>query len=145
MLRGAMTRFQELIDAWVNGRREPAPVATLVGFRLVAFENGTARIELQAGTQHHNPMGIVHGGILCDLADAAMGVAIAASLEDGESFATVQLSASFLRSTAQGLLTATGRVTHRGRSVRHADAEITDADGRPIARVTTACLVTRSG
>jgi uncharacterized protein (TIGR00369 family) len=139
-----MTRFQQLIDAWIQGRLEPAPVAGLVGFRLVSFENGAARIELQAGPRHHNPMGIVHGGILCDLADAAMGVAMAASLEEGESFATLQLSASYLRPVRDGLLIATGRLVQRGRNVGHAEAEIVDAEGKPVARLTSTCMVTRS-
>lgn len=138
-----MTRFQQLIDAWIEGRLQPAPVAELVGFRLVSFENGVARMEMQAGARHHNPMGIVHGGVLCDLADAAMGVAIAATLEEGESFATLQLSASYLRPVREGLLTATGRVVHRGRSVCHAEAEAVDAEGRSVARFTSACMVTR--
>ena len=77
-----MTRNQELIEAWLSKDRNPAPVAELVGFQLTAFEDGAARLELDAGTRHHNPMGLVHGGILCDLADAAMGVAFAATLEE---------------------------------------------------------------
>jgi uncharacterized protein (TIGR00369 family) len=140
-----MTRFEELIAAWIAGRLEPAPVARLIGFRLVSFADGVARMELQAGAQHHNPMGIVHGGVLCDLADAAMGVAVAAALEDGEGFATLQLSASFLRSVREGLLIATGRLVHRGRSVCHAEAEIVDAAGKPVARFASTCLVTREG
>ncbi len=138
-----MTRFQQLIGAWIEGRLEPAPVAGLIGFRLVSFADGVARMELQAGARHHNPMGIVHGGILCDLADAAMGVAIAATLEDGESFATVQLSASYLRPVREGTLIASGRVVHRGRNVCHAEAEVVDGEGREVARLTSACLVTR--
>lgn len=138
-----MTRFQELIDGWARGEHEPAPVGRLVGFRLASFENGTARMEMEAGTRHHNPMGIVHGGILCDLADAAMGVAMAASLEDGETFATVQLSASYLRSVREGRLVAEGRIVQRGRNVGHAEAEVLDGDGRVVARFTSTCLVTR--
>lgn len=138
-----MTRFQQLIDDWIEGRSEPAPVAGLIGFRLTSFEDGVARMELQVGTQHHNPMGIVHGGVLCDLADAAMGVAIAATLEDGEGFATLQLSASYLRSVREGLLIASGRVVHRGRSVCHAEAEVVDAERKTVARFTSAAMVTR--
>ena len=140
-----MTRFQELIAAWTEGRLEPAPVAGLIGFRVVSFENGVACMELQAGRRHHNPMGIVHGGILCDLADAAMGVAIAATLADGDGFATLQLSASYLRPVREGRLIATGRIVHRGRSVCHAEAEIVDADGKTVARFTSTCMVTRAG
>lgn len=140
-----MSHFQDLIDAWIQGRLEPAPVAGLIGFRLVAYENGVARLELQAGARHHNPMGIVHGGVLCDLADAAMGVAIAATLEGGEGFATLQLSASYLRPVREGLLIASGRVVHKGRNVCHAEAGIVDGEGREIARFTSACMVTRVG
>lgn len=140
-----MTRYQQLIEAWLQGRLEPAPVAGLIGFRLTAFADGVARLEMEAGPRHHNPMGIVHGGVLCDLADAAMGVAMAATLEDGEAFATLQLSATYLRSVREGLLIATGRIVHRGRNVGHAEAEIVDAEGKPVARFTSTCMVTRGG
>jgi uncharacterized protein (TIGR00369 family) len=140
-----MTTYQKLIDDWLQGRVEGAPVGTLIGFRLTGFEGGVTRFEMEADSRHHNPMGGVHGGILCDLADIAMGTAMAATLEEGEGFATVQLAASYLRPVKDGLLTATGRIVHRGRSVGHAEAEIVDAAGRPVARFTSVCMVTRRG
>jgi uncharacterized protein (TIGR00369 family) len=140
-----VTSYQKLIDDWLAGRVEGAPVGTLIGFRLTGFENGVARFELQADSRHHNPMGGVHGGVLCDLADIAMGTAMAATLEEGEGFATVQLAASYLRPVKEGLLIATARIVHRGRSVGHAEAEIVDAEGRGVARFTCVCAVTRRG
>jgi uncharacterized protein (TIGR00369 family) len=140
-----MTTYRKLIDDWLQGRVEGAPVGTLIGFRLIGFENGVTRFELDADARHHNPMGGVHGGILCDLADIAMGTAMAATLEEGEGFATVQLVASYLRPVKDGRLTATGRIVHRGRSVGHAEAEIVDAAGKPVARFTSVCMVTRRG
>jgi uncharacterized protein (TIGR00369 family) len=138
-----MTPFQALIAAWLSGERNPAPVSELVGFRLVALDGGVAKVELDADGRHHNPMGIVHGGILCDLADAAMGVAVAAALEEGETFATLQLSATYLRAVRDGRLVASGRLVHRGRNAAHAEAEVTDAEGRIVARCTSSCLVSR--
>ncbi|MFP5287839.1 MAG: PaaI family thioesterase, partial [Thermoanaerobaculia bacterium] len=79
-----MTRNQTVIEEWLRKDRNPAPVAKLLGFRLTGFEEGVACIEMDADNRHHNPMGIVHGGVLCDLADAAMGVAFAGELEEGE-------------------------------------------------------------
>ena len=140
-----MTRYQELIDAWLRKDRNPAPVAELVGFQLTGFEDGVSRLELDAGNRHHNPMGVVHGGILCDLADAAMGVAFAATLEEDESFVTLQLSASYLRSVREGRLTATGRVVQRGDNAGHCEAEIVDAEGQLIARFSSTCLVLKDG
>lgn len=139
------TRYQKVIEAWLAGRLEPAPVATLVGFRLTSFEGGVARVEMDADARHHNPMGIVHGGIFCDLADAAMGIAVAAALAEGEGFATLNLSATYLRAVKDGPLIATGRIVHRGRSVIHSEAEVVDGEGRAVARLTSTCMVVREG
>jgi uncharacterized protein (TIGR00369 family) len=137
------THFQELIDGWVLKGLEPAPIGKLLGFRVTGFENGVTRVEMVAGPQHHNPMGTVHGGVFCDLADAAMGIAFAATLAEGESFTTLQLQASYLRAVREGPLIATGRVVHRGRTVGHIESEIVDGEGRPVARLTSVCTVLR--
>jgi uncharacterized protein (TIGR00369 family) len=134
-------RFLEVLDGWVNRGVEVAPIGTLLGFRFTSFEEGRVSVEMDAGPRHHNPMGIVHGGIFCDLADAAMGMAFATTLADDESFATLQLQASYLRAVREGRLVATGRVVHRGKTVGHTDCEIVDGEGRPVARLTSVCSV----
>jgi len=75
---------------------QPA-IAKLIGFRLTAFGSGEATVELDSGPQHYNPMGTVHGGVLCDIADAAMGMAFASTLEADQSFTTLELKINFLR------------------------------------------------
>lgn len=132
---------RKLIAGWLDGHLEPPPVARLVGFRLTAFDDGVARCEMDAGAEHHNPMGSVHGGILCDLADMAMGIAVAATLAEGESFITLELSARFLRAVRSAHLVAEARVVQRGRGVAFAEAEVTDEDGRPIARLVSTCVI----
>jgi uncharacterized protein (TIGR00369 family) len=72
-------------------------VAKLIGFRVSAFGSGEAVVELDSGPQHYNPMGTVHGGVLCDIADAAMGVAFASTLDADQSFTTLELKINFLR------------------------------------------------
>lgn len=138
-----MTRNQRVIEKWLRKDRNPAPAAKLLGFQLTGFEDGVAQIEMDADNRHHNPMGIVHGGILCDLADAAMGMAFADGLEEGESFVTVQLAATYLRSFREGRLVARGRVLQQGRNAGRAEAEVADAEGRLVARFSSTCLVTR--
>jgi uncharacterized protein (TIGR00369 family) len=138
-----MTAYQKHIEDWLAGRVEGARVGTLIGLRLTGFENGVMRLEMEAGPQHHNPMGTLHGGILCDLADLAMGTAMAATLEEGEGFTTVQLVASYLRAVKEGHLTATARIVHKGKSVGHAEAEVVDGEGRAVARFTSVCMILR--
>jgi Domain of unknown function (DUF4442) len=64
----------------VDDTRPPPPIAALIGFTLTAVSPGEAVIELAADRQHANPMGALHGGVLCDIADAAMGIAYASTL-----------------------------------------------------------------
>jgi len=86
----------------VAGEVPPPPVATLIGFRMTAIEPGQSRFELDADARHHNPMGTLHGGVLCDIADVAMGSAYASMLEEGESFTTLELKINFLRPAPSG-------------------------------------------
>ena len=88
-------------------------------------------------------MGTLHGGILCDVADGALGCAFASTLEEGETFTTLELKINFLRPFWSGLLTATGRVVHRGRTVGMTECDVTDAEGRLIAKATSTCLALR--
>ena len=120
-----------------------APVAKLVGFRLTSVEPGKAVFELEAGPQHANPMGTLHGGVLCDVADAAMGIAYASTLADGETFTTLELKINFVRPFRNGTLTATGRMVQTGRTIGLAECDVTDAEGRLIARAMSTCMTLR--
>jgi len=139
------SRFEEMVDGWVNRGLPVAPIGTFLGFRFTGFDNGEIRVEMDVDSRYHNPMGIVHGGIYCDLADAAMGMAFAATLADDESFATLQLQASYLRSMREGRIIATGRVVHRGKTVGHTECEIVDGQSRPVARLTSVCTILKRG
>jgi uncharacterized protein (TIGR00369 family) len=121
----------------------PPPVAELIGLEAPRFENGEAIMELEAGEQHSNPMGTLHGGILCDLADAAMGMAYFSQLDEGESFTTLELKINYLRPFWTGRLVAHGRVVSRGRTVGMTECEIADERGRLIAKATATCLTLR--
>jgi uncharacterized protein (TIGR00369 family) len=119
------------------------PVADLVGFDVSEAGDGRTVVVLQAGTQHFNPMGTLHGGILCDIADAAMGIAFASTLAPGESFTTLELKINFLRPVREANLRAEGRVIQRGRTVGYAECDITDERGKLIAKSNSTCLVLR--
>src|SRR6185437_10744545 len=73
------------------------PIAELIGFTVDEIADGHAIASLQAGPQHANPMGTMHGGVFCDLADAAMGMAFASTLAPDESFTTISLNINFFR------------------------------------------------
>jgi uncharacterized protein (TIGR00369 family) len=121
----------------------PPPVAELLGVELVDVGGGKCTMRLEAGEQHSNPMGTIHGGILCDIADAAMGMAYFSELEQGESFTTLELKINFLRPFWQGTLLAHGRVVSRGRTVGMTECDVVDDQNRLVARATSTCMTLR--
>jgi uncharacterized protein (TIGR00369 family) len=121
----------------------PPPVAELIGFERLAFGDGKCTMRLDAGPQHANPMGTLHGGILCDLADGAMGMAFFTTCAEGESFTTLELKINFLRPFWTGTLFAHGRVVSRGRSVGMAECDVVDEHDRLIAKATSTVMTLR--
>ncbi|MGA9798647.1 MAG: PaaI family thioesterase [Terriglobales bacterium] len=119
------------------------PIADLIGFDIEEIGDGRAVGSLQTGPQHANPMGTLHGGVLCDLADAAMGMAFASTLAPGESFTTMTLNINFFRPVWQTRLRAEARVLNRGKNVGYIECEVSDQDGKQIAKVDSTCFVLR--
>jgi uncharacterized protein (TIGR00369 family) len=132
-----------LLHRIIDGSEPAAPVAQLVGLRMVAAEEGRVTFELDAGPQHASPPGTLHGGILCDLADAAMGCAVVSVLEEGVSFATVELKINFLKPIWNARLTAVGATIKVGRTVTLCECRITDEGGSLVAYATSTQMTLR--
>lgn len=133
--------MDELLKAWKSQTSVP-PVAELLGVQLLEYSPGQATMTMEVAATHHNAMGTVHGGILCDLADMAVGAAIASTLEDGESFTSLTLNANYLRPVIAGPVTATAEVIRRGRRTAFVRCRI-DHDGRHIADFDSNCVLVR--
>jgi uncharacterized protein (TIGR00369 family) len=130
-------------DFTTRAKANDVPVARLIGFEAKEIADGRALVTLASGPQHANPMGTLHGGILCDIADAAMGMAFASTLAPQESFTTVELKVNFFRPVWEARLRAEGKVVRRGRSLGYVECEITDERGQFIAKAASTCLVLR--
>ena len=133
----------ELLHRIIDGSEPAPPVSQLVGLRMVAAEEGRVTFELDAGPQHASPPGTLHGGILCDLADAAMGCAVVSVLEDGASFATVELKINFLKPVWNARLTAVGATLKVGRTLTLCECRITDEGGSLVAYATSTQMTLR--
>ncbi len=138
-----MATMREQMEKMIRGEIPPPGVGRLVGFRLKEVGDGVAVFEMEAGEQHWNPMGTMHGGVLCDIADGALGVAYASRLAEGESFTTLELRINFLRPFWKGRLTATGRVVQAGHTVGMTECDIVDNQGQLIARASSTCMTLR--
>ena len=118
-------------------------IARLIGFEAKDIGDGRATVVLTAGPQHANPMGTLHGGVLCDIADAAMGIAFASTLAPDESFTTVDLKINFFRPVWQAQLKAEGTVVRRGQTIGYVECSITDEQNRLVAKAASTCMVLR--
>lgn len=116
-----------------------------LGMRLVAAKGGRAWLKLRVGKKFHNPMGTVHGGIMTDLADAAMGIAVMTTLGAGESFTTLELKMNFLRPVVDDELTAEARVLHRGRTIALVESVLKNKRGKEVARGLATQMILRVG
>jgi uncharacterized protein (TIGR00369 family) len=132
---------RKIFEDWIGGG-EP-PIARLIGFRLTVFERDRAVVEFEAGPQHANPMGTLHGGVFCDVADAAMGTAWASGLAEGETCTTIELKINFFRPFRIGKLVAEASVVRRGRSIGYVECDMRDEQGRLLARAGSTCMTLR--
>ena len=132
-----------MFRAMVAGDVEPPPVAKLVGFAMTDVEPGRAVFEMDVGPQHSSPLGTVHGGIVCDLVDAAMGCSHASLLDEGETFTTLELKINFMKPVWQGHLVAEGKVIKAGRTIGLVEGRVTDESGSLVAYATATCMTLR--
>ncbi len=121
----------------------PPPIAELIGFTMVSMGAGQAVVEFEATERHANPMGTLHGGVLCDIADAAMGMAYASTLNEGETFTTLELKINFLKPVWNARLRAVGRVVKRGRTIGLVECDVLDEEDQLVARASSTCMTLR--
>ena len=119
----------------------PFGITATLGMTIDHFEPGLARISRTVTPAMHNPAGTLHGGVFCDLADHAMGVAFFSSLADGEAMTTLELKINFLRPVSDGVITAEARVINRSKSTGLVECDVRDAQNRLLARASSTCFV----
>jgi uncharacterized protein (TIGR00369 family) len=127
----------------VTGATPPSPIAKLIGFTAKHIDLGAVILELDASERHANPMGTLHGGVICDVADAGMGISFATTLEDDETFTTLDLTAKFFKPIWNARLRATAQVLKRTRTLGLIECEVTNNTQSLVAKVYSSCMVLR--
>ena len=137
------TRHLDHLRSVVAGEAAPSPISKLIGFVAKHIDLGHSIIELDASDRHANPMGTLHGGVICDVGDAAMGTAFATTLEDDETFTTLDLTVKFFKPIWNARLRATAHVVKRTRTLGLIECEVTDESGSLVAKLYSSCMVLR--
>ena len=133
---------REALITDIRDRLQDSEFYRWAGVEVTDASPGVVEIEFEAGSQHLNLQGLVHGGILTTLADTAMGLAVRTALEPGRRHVTVQLGIEFLSPGRTGTITARGRTVKIGTQLGFAEADVMNADGRLLARAHSTLSVT---
>lgn len=136
----------DLIDAEGNTvedftdeiNQQPGPFVDHIGMTFTLATRVKTVGVLDIDEMHHQPYGIVHGGVYCAMAEtvASIGGALAARhLGEPDSGAVGQSNhTDFLKATRQGRVTATATPIHIGRSVQLWNVDITNDSGAMVAQ-----------
>ncbi len=135
-------KIQYLEDV-IAGKRPHPPIAQLLGFRIVDFCDGCTIIEIDIDERLYNPMNTVHGGVFCDIADAAMGISFFTTLKDDEAFTTVDLRITFLKKVVGGKLIASSKIVRRGKRLSYIECEILNDKNELVAKASSTCIILR--
>ncbi|WP_256837576.1 PaaI family thioesterase [Ornithinimicrobium faecis] len=119
------------------------PIAAHFAMDIVEVEEGSVTFTCQPDESHYNPIGMVHGGLVCTLLDSALGCATQTTLPAGTGYTSIEIKVNYLRPVTKdsGPLSCVGRVTKPGRRVAFAEGEVLDKDGKVVASATGSLLV----
>jgi uncharacterized protein (TIGR00369 family) len=133
----------EVMRAIATGELPPPPIANLMNFTVTDVQSGRIAFSCTPGEEHYNPLGVIHGGLLCTLLDTVAGCAAHTTLAAGVAYTSIEIKVSYLRpvTLSSGTLSAVGTVTKNGRRVIFADGIVHDGVGRPVASASSSLLV----
>jgi uncharacterized protein (TIGR00369 family) len=135
--------FFQAVQKMMAGELPPPPIGKTIGMKVAEIAPDFAAFEMDTAHRHTNPMGTVHGGVICDLADGAMGMAWASELTTGETFTTLDLKINFLKPVWETHLRAEARVLKRGRTIGLVECHIRDANRDLVAHATSTLMTLR--
>ena len=126
-----------------DGELPPAPIAGLFDFRVGEVEEGRVSFTCVPDESAYNPIGVVHGGLVCTLLDSVCGCAVHSTLPLGKGYTSVEIKVSYLKAVraGSGPLTAVGTVVKGGSRLAFTEAVVTDASGAIVATASSTLLV----
>ncbi|MCU1601598.1 MAG: putative thioesterase [Frankiales bacterium] len=133
----------EFLTAVAERRIPGAPIGGLMEFGVSSVKDGEVEFTCLPDESAYNPIGVVHGGLVCTLLDSVTACAVHSTLDKGVGYTSLDIGVSYLRpvTSASGLLTARGWVTRRGRRAAFSEGDVRTADGKVVATAKSTCLV----
>jgi uncharacterized protein (TIGR00369 family) len=121
-----------------------SPMGYLTELEMTEGSRGHSTFSMPASPWFSNSSGLISGGVLAIIGDAALGSVVHSDVGPGQGMTTAELSMSFLRPVVPNpgaAVTGSGQLIHRGRSIGISEAFLFDADDQLISHGTTRCTV----
>ena len=110
------------------------PYYQLLGMNITDIREGESRIQMPFGQKLTHPYGMVHGGAIASLADAAVAVALIGMVDEKDRVTTIEFKINFFAPISKGELTARAKIIHRGSMTAVGDVEVMNEKGRLVAK-----------
>jgi uncharacterized protein (TIGR00369 family) len=133
----------DYLQAMADGRLPQPPIGGLMEFGIVAAENGRVVFTCRPDESAYNPIGAIHGGLICTLLDSVTGCAVHSTLPAGKGYTSIEIKVNYLKAVrlTSGVLTAVGTVVKSGSRVGFSEGVVTDESGAIVATATSTLLI----
>jgi len=133
----------DYLHQMLEGRIPPPPISRLIQMDLVEAEPGRVVFTCTPDESAYNPIGAVHGGLVCTLLDSVAGCALHSTLPQGRGYTSVEIKVNYLKPVraSSGVLTAVGTLVKAGSRVGFTEGVVTDASGAVVATATSTLLL----
>ncbi|WP_250279167.1 PaaI family thioesterase [Frankia sp. Cppng1_Ct_nod] len=137
---------RDFLLAMRDGAVPPPPIAAHFDFRIGHVGDGDVVFGCAPDESAYNPIGVVHGGLVCTLLDTVTGCSVHTALPAGFGYTSIEIKVNYLRPVRvidgrPSELTAHGWVVRPGRRIVFAEGDVRDVDGRIVATASSTCLV----
>ena len=141
--RGLSMAGLDYLQAMVDGVLPPPPISGLMAFELTSVESGKVVFTCEPDESAYNPIGAIHGGLVCTLLDSVAGCALHSTLPQGKGYTSIEIKVNYLKAVrpTNGPLTATGTVVKAGSRVGFTEGVVVDATGAVVATASSTLLV----
>ena len=112
----------ELLESVRDGVLPPPPISQLFQMGVTTVEPGRVVFTCELDESAYNPIGVVHGGLVCTLLDTVVGCAVHTTLPRGTGCTSIEIKVP-------------------GRRVAFAEGSVSDASGKVVATATSTLLV----
>jgi uncharacterized protein (TIGR00369 family) len=136
-MRNLNPEYVEVVKREVNF----CPYFSLLSMEIRGLSWGESLLEILVQEKHFQPFGLVHGGVLASLIDAAAFWAVYTQVPEELGMTTVELKLNYLAPLSTGRMIARGKSLRVGKTLCLGEASIVNEEGALLAHGTSTMMI----